>query len=276
MGVATFLIGLLPTYATIGMSAPVLLVVLRCLQGIGVGGEWGGAVLMAVEHSPPGRRGLSGSWPQIGCRPDCFCRRWYSAWSARGWAKRQFLAWGWRVPFLVEHRAHRRRAVHSSADPRVAGIREAAAEWARRRAAARAAVRDYGGILLLAMGMRVAENGLFYVYTVFVLSYGPAAGRLARDDVWGVTLAALVGLIGIPFFGGLSDRVGRRPVYLFGAVFSLVYALPSSGCSTRVRRRRRAGHRARPRARVTPDVRPPGRRLLGAVRRARPGTAARH
>jgi MFS family permease len=81
--------------------------------------------------------------------------------------------------------------------------------------------------MLLAMGMRVAENGLFYVYTVFVLTYGPAKLGLSRGTMlWGVTLAALAGLVAIPLYGALSDRIGRRPVYLFGAAFSLVYALP--------------------------------------------------
>jgi MFS family permease len=89
------------------------------------------------------------------------------------------------------------------------------------------AVRDYRRNVLLAMGMRVAENGIFYVYTVFVLTYGPGELGLPRDTMlWGVSLAALGGLVAIPFYGALSDRVGRRPVYLFGAIFSLAYAFP--------------------------------------------------
>ena len=89
------------------------------------------------------------------------------------------------------------------------------------------ALRDYRRNVLLAMGMRVAENGLFYIYTVFVLSYGPGELRLPRDTMlWGVSLAALGGLLAIPLYGALSDRIGRRPVYLFGAIFSLAYAYP--------------------------------------------------
>jgi metabolite-proton symporter len=227
MGVATFLIGLLPTYATIGVWAPILLVVLRCAQGIGVGGEWGGAVLMAVEHSPPERRGLSGSWPQMGVPAGLFLSTVVFGVVSTSLGEEQFLAWGWRVPFLLSIALIavglfiRLKILESPAFVRLqqSGLREARPLVA--------AVRDYRRNLLLAMGMRVAENGLFYIYTVFVLSYGPAALGVSRATMlWGVTLAALVGLVGIPFFGSLSDRVGRRPVYLFGAVFSLVYALP--------------------------------------------------
>ena len=227
MGVATFLIGLLPTYATIGVWAPVLLVVLRCAQGIGVGGEWGGAVLMAVEHSPPDRRGLSGSWPQMGVPAGLFLSTVVFGVVSTSLGDEQFLAWGWRVPFLLSIALIavglfiRLRILESPAFIRLeaSGLRE--------ERPLVAAVRDYRRNLLLAMGMRVAENGLFYVYTVFVLSYGPAALGVPRATMLsGVTLAALVGLAAIPFFGSLSDRVGRRPVYLFGAVFSLVYAVP--------------------------------------------------
>jgi MHS family shikimate/dehydroshikimate transporter-like MFS transporter len=222
MGVATFLIGLLPTHATIGVWAPILLVLLRCAQGIGVGGEWGGAVLMAVEHSPPDRRGLSGSWPQMGVPAGLFLSTVVFGVVSTSLGDEQFLAWGWRVPFLLSIALIavglfiRLRILESPAFIRLeqSGLRE--------ERPLVAAVRDYRRNLLLAMGMRVAENGLF-----FVLSYGPAALGVPRATMlWGVTLAALVGLAAIPFFGSLSDRVGRRPVYLFGAVFSLVYAVP--------------------------------------------------
>jgi MFS transporter, MHS family, shikimate and dehydroshikimate transport protein len=227
MGVATFLIGLLPSYDAIGIWAPVLLVVLRFAQGIGVGGEWGGAVLMAVEHSPEHRRGLAGAWPQMGVPAGLFLSTVIFGLFSTRLSEETFLSWGWRVPFLLSIAMVavglfiRLRILETPAFLRV---QHTQTQEARPLVAA---VRHYRRNMLLAMGMRVAENGLFYVYTVFVLTYGPSALGLPRDVMlWGVTIAALSGLIAIPCFGSLSDRIGRRPVYLFGAAFSLAYALP--------------------------------------------------
>ena len=227
MGVATFLIGLLPSYEAIGIWAPVLLVVLRFAQGIGVGGEWGGAVLMAVEHSPERRRGLAGAWPQMGVPAGLFLSTVIFGLFSTQLSEEAFLSWGWRVPFLLSIAMVavglfiRLRILETPAFIR---LQHTQSQEARPLVAA---IRHYRRNMLLAMGMRMAENGLFYVYTVFVLTYGPSALGLPRDVMlWGVTIAALSGLVAIPFFGNLSDRIGRRPVYLFGAVFSLAYALP--------------------------------------------------
>ena len=227
MGVATFLIGLLPTFDTIGVWAPLLLVVLRCLQGIGVGGEWGGAVLMAVEHAPSDRRGLSGAWPQMGVPAGLFLSTVIFGLVSSALGEAEFLRWGWRLPFLLSvvliavGLFVRLRLMET---PAFARLQASGKQESRPLVAA---IRDYRRNLLLAMGMRVAENGHFYIYTVFVLSYGPSALGVSRSTMlWGVTLAAALGLIAIPSFGALSDRVGRRPVYLFGAIFSLLYALP--------------------------------------------------
>jgi metabolite-proton symporter len=227
MGVATFLIGLLPTHESIGVLAPVLLVVLRMAQGIGVGGEWGGAVLMAVEHAPPHRRGFAGSWPQMGVPAGLLLSTIVFNLFTTNLSEAQFLAWGWRIPFLLSALligvgVFIRLSVVES--PAFLEIVESRSQQARPLVVA---VRDYRRNVLLAMGMRVAENGIFYVYTVFVLSYGPGELGLPRETMlWGVSLAALGGLVAIPLYGALSDLVGRRPVYLFGAVFSLAFAFP--------------------------------------------------
>ncbi|MBA3472592.1 MAG: MHS family MFS transporter [Rubrobacter sp.] len=227
MGIATFLIGLLPTYETIGIWAPILLVVLRLLQGFGVGGEWGGAVLMAVEHSPGGRRGFYGSWPQMGVPAGLLLSTGvFTIFSSL--PNEQFLAWGWRVPFLlsillVAVGLYIRLAILET--PAFRQVQETQTE-------ARMPIMDVlrtnlKGVLLV-IGMRIAENGSFFIFSVFVLSYATEQLGLARSLVLaGVMIAATIQLFAVPVWGALSDKIGRRPVYLFGAAFTLLFAFPS-------------------------------------------------
>src|SRR6266576_4232225 len=226
MGVATFGIGLLPTYAQIGPWAAVALVVLRLAQGFGVGGEWGGAVLMAVEHAPPGRRGFYGSWPQIGVPAGLLLSTAVFAQFAR-LPEAQFLSWGWRVPFLLSillvavGLVIRLRIVET---PAFARVKEAGAEAKRRIVEV---LLNHPKEVLLAMGARLAENGAFYIYTVFVLVYGTQKVGIARETVLtGILIAAACALVAIPLCGALSDRLGRRPVYLFGACVTALFAYP--------------------------------------------------
>ena len=226
MGIATFGIGLLPTYAKAGPWAAVALVVLRLAQGFGVGGEWGGAVLMAVEHAPPGARGFYGSWPQIGVPAGLMVSTAVFAQFAR-LPEDQFLAWGWRVPFLLSivlvavGLIIRLRILETPAFTRLK--RE---QVESRRPALEVLVTQPREVLL-AIGARFAENGAFYIYTVFVLVYGTQKVGLDRQTVLnGILLASACGLVAIPIFGAVSDRVGRRPVYLFGAIATAVWAYP--------------------------------------------------
>jgi len=227
MGIATFLIGLMPTYAAIGIWAPIILVALRIAQGIGVGGEWGGAVLMSVEHAPPGRRGFFGSWPQMGVPAGLFLSTVVFLIVQQTTSDEAFLSWGWRVPFLLSAILVgvglfvRLRLYESPAFQRVKETRTEAPMPILD------VLRKYPREVLLAMGMRIAENGIFYILTVWVLVYGHQDLNLAKSTMlWGVVIAALLGLITIPWFGALSDRVGRRPLYLGGALFSLAFAFP--------------------------------------------------
>jgi MHS family shikimate/dehydroshikimate transporter-like MFS transporter len=226
MGVATFGIGLLPTYAQIGPWAAVALVTLRLAQGFGVGGEWGGAVLMAVEHAPAGKRGFYGSWPQVGVPAGLLLSTAVFALFAR-LPEDQFLAWGWRVPFLFSillvgvGLLIRLRILETPAFTR---LKEARTE-ARRPIVE--LLQTQRREVLLAIGARFAENGAFYVYTVFVLVYGTQKVGLDRQTILnGVLIAAACALVAIPFFGALSDRLGRRPVYLFGAGVTALFAYP--------------------------------------------------
>ena len=227
MGVATFLIGLLPTYNQIGIWAPILLIALRVAQGFGIGGEWGGAVLMAVEHSPKSKRGFYGSWPQIGVPAGLLL----STVVFRQISKlpeEALMSWGWRVAFLISILlvavgVFIRMAVVEP--PVFAEIKKAGNEA---RTPILDAVRHHPKNVLVAMGARMAENGAFYIFSVFVLTYAtqPRIGFGSGAVLNAVALAAAIELIAIPGFGALSDRVGRRPVYLFGAIFTGVFAFP--------------------------------------------------
>src|SRR3989440_967020 len=226
MGLATTAIGLLPTYASIGIWAPILLVAMRLLQGLGIGGEWGGAVLMAIEHAPAHRRGFYGSWPQmgvaIGLLLSTLAFRHFS-----GYPEATFLAWAWRVPFLLSFILLavglwiRHRLAESPVFQRLKG----------RKGEARMPVievfRGHMRPMLLATGARLAENGLFYIFTTFSLTYVASQLKLDRNIALnGLLVASACSLITVPAWGAISDRIGRRPVYLLGAVAGGVLAFP--------------------------------------------------
>ena len=226
MGVATFLIGLLPTYQSIGPWAAVLLVALRVAQGFGVGGEWGGAVLMAVEHAPAGRRGFYGSWPQLGVPAGLLLSTAVFYVFAR-LPPEDFLAWGWRVPFLLSlvlvivGLAIRIRLLETPAFARAVETDGVS------RIPILEVLAKYPREVLIAMGARFAENGSFYIYTVFVYVYATQRVHVDRGVVLiGILIASACEMVAIPLFGALSDREGRRPVYLFGAGMTAVFAYP--------------------------------------------------
>jgi len=226
MGVATVLVGLLPTYDQIGIWASSLLVALRLIQGFGVGGQWGGAVLMTVEHAPAGKRGFYGSWPQIGVPAGLLT----STIVFRLFAKLppdQFMSWGWRIPFLLSivlvgiGLLIRMKILET---PSFTKIKETQAVA---RQPILEVLQKYPKQVLQAAGARCAENGAFYIYSAFMLVYATQHAHVDRDIVLdGIMIASACEFIAVPAYGALTDRIGRRPVYLFGAVMTAVLAFP--------------------------------------------------
>ena len=219
MGAATFCIGLLPSYASIGVAAPILLVVLRFVQGFAIGGEWGGAILMAAEHGGAKRRGLFASWPQAGVPIGNLLAVGVVSLLGLLTSAAAFEAWGWRVAFLLSAvlvgvglwvRATLAESPEFEAlEQRAETVRTPIVE----------VVRRHPRSVLVAMGARFAENVSYYIFTVFVLTY--VTEELGLERSWAlnaVLIASAVHLLAIPAWGALSDRVGRRPLYVFGAV----------------------------------------------------------
>lgn len=227
MGLGTAVIGILPTYETAGLWAPVLLVLMRILQGIGVGGEYGGAVLMAVEYAPRGRRGFYGSWPQAGVPAGLLLAS--GAFSLLSLLPdEQFLAWGWRIVFLVSVvllgvGLYIRLQILET--PAFARIRKAQDQA---KIPFVELLRTQPKQLLIGMGTRWIEGLTFNAYAVLAVYYVTTTQGLPRTTVLnGIVIAAALGLITIPVYGSLSDRFGRKKVYGAGTVLTAALAFPT-------------------------------------------------
>jgi len=227
MGVATFLIGLVPTYAQIGVGAPLLLLLLRVLQGIGLGGEWGGAVLMAYEYAPKGQRGFYASLPQIGLAIGLCMASGVVALLSSVLTDAQFMAWGWRVAFLLSGvmvivGMYIRLAVQET--PEFAAVK---ARNAESRIPFMDMIRRYPGNVLKGMGARYIDGVFFNIFGVFSINYLTNTIKISRTDaLLGVMASAVVMMFTIPFFGRLSDRIGRPRVYMWGAIITALSAFP--------------------------------------------------
>lgn len=227
MGVATTLIGLLPTYATIGVWAPILLVTLRVIQGFGVGGEWGGAVLVAVEHAPKTQRGMAGAWPQMGVPAGLFIANAVFMGSNLILGSEAFLEWGWRIGFigsavLVFVGLLIRLKMEETPDfTKVQESREVV------KFPVVEMFREQWRPLLVATGVKISQNAFFYILTVFSLTYvSQALGMSDNVALTGVLIACVVSMFTLGLFGRLSDEFGRRRVYLIGAIVTALFAFP--------------------------------------------------
>jgi metabolite-proton symporter len=235
MGIGTALIGVLPGYETLGVTAAVLLTVLRLLQGIAVGGEWGGSVLLAMEWGSRNRRGLYASWPQLGV-PIGLLLSTAMVQLMSSLTGPDFLTWGWRVPFLASIILV---AVGLYVRLRVLESPEFTAVKAQRTVAHRPLVeviKNQWRDILLSAFVRLSEQAPFYLFVTFVLTYGTTTLGLPRGDLLNATLiAAAIGLVSVPFFGHLSDVIGRKLMYGIGVVCVGLFAFPYFGLlNTRV------------------------------------------
>jgi len=217
MGVSTVLIGLLPTYDQIGIWAPVLLVLLRLVQGFAVGGEWGGAVLMAAEYGDAARRGFWASWPQVGVPGGNLLAAGMLAVMAARQSDEDFSTWGWRLPFLLSAVLVAVGWYIRSRIAESAVFEEALAEEGPSKLPAIDVVRERPRAVLLGAGLRLGENICYYVLTVvslaFLVDFYHQSKSLALNAL---LIGAAIQLFAVPLFAALSDRIGRRAVYAFG------------------------------------------------------------
>jgi MFS family permease len=230
MGVATFLVAFVPTYESIGVWGAVLLTVLRFIQGVGVGGEWGGSVLLAMEWARNDReRGFVASWPQFGVPAGLFLAN-LAVLAFSALSGDRFLSWGWRVPFflsilliavglwirlgILETPTFARLVVDDKVE----------------RAPILAVLRQHPKEIVLTALARMAEQAPFYIFTAFVFTYGTTAVGTSRDLLLAaVMLAAVISFVTVPLSGHLSDRYGRKRVYMLGTVLTGVYGFAYFG-----------------------------------------------
>lgn len=224
MGVATFLVGFVPGYAQIGIWGAVILTVLRFVQGVGVGGEWGGSVLLSMEWAKTNkRRGLIASWPQFGVPAGLFLAN-LAVLAFSRFSGDQFLVWGWRIPFflsivLVGVGLWIRMGIMETPT-----FQRLIDENKREKTPVREVFRLQGREIVLSALARMAEQAPFYIFTAFVYSYGVDVLKQSRDFLLVAVLVASIGsALWIPLFGHISDRIGRRKMYLIGTVVTALF-----------------------------------------------------
>ncbi|PSS51205.1 MFS transporter [Leclercia sp.] len=225
MGATTFIIGLLPTYAQIGIWAPISLITLRFLQGVASGGEWGGGVLMLSENAPASRRGYFTAWSQMGVSGG-FVLSAFAFYLVQKLPEEELMSWGWRVPFLLSILiflvgVYIRKNIRESK-----AFTQAKPEAKHEKIPLMVLIREHPKALLQAIALRLPENGASYIFFTFSVVYARHIGIGTGEIISAVTLAMLVEFFSILFWGALSDRIGLKPVYYIGVIGLLVMAFP--------------------------------------------------
>jgi MHS family proline/betaine transporter-like MFS transporter len=227
MAAATGITGLIPTYQSIGVLAPVLLVICRLVQGFSTGGEWGGAAAFLVEYSPPGKRGLTGSWQQFSTQIGALTGSISAALLAANLSEADFYAWGWRIPFLCGFLLGpvgyflRRKVAETPAFERTVETRTV------ERSPLRVAVREFGGRMVQAFGLSIVGCIANFIFVVYLVAYAINTMHLPPGAAFSCAVASgSVVVVLTPLVGALSDRIGRRPLILACGVLNLVFDYP--------------------------------------------------
>ncbi|WP_226646330.1 MFS transporter [Mesobacillus subterraneus] len=226
MGAATFAMGILPTYQAIGVAAPIILITLRLIQGLGIGGEWGGALLLATEYAPAERRGFFGSIPQMGVTIGMVMGT-LALWLMSLLPEQQFMSWGWRVPFifsalLVVFGLWIRKGIDETPE-----FKEVQQKGEIPKLPIVDTLRYYWKEVLITIGAKVVETAPFYIFSTFIVSYATSTLGFSRSAVLGsVMVSTVITTILIPIMGSLSDRVGRKKMYIVGTVAMMAFAFP--------------------------------------------------
>lgn len=226
MGIATFGMGLLPTYQAIGIWAPILLITLRLVQGLGIGGEWGGALLLAVEYAPPEKRGFFGSIPQMGITIGMVLGT-LALSIMTLLPEDSFMTWGWRVPFimsalLVVFGLWIRKGIDETPS-----FKEVQAKGDIPKIPLVTTLKTHWREVLIAIGAKVVETAPFYIFGTFVVSYATSYLGFSNTAVLNsVMIATIITTILIPIMGSISDKIGRKPLYIFGTIMMILYAFP--------------------------------------------------
>lgn len=226
MGVATFGMGLLPTYQAVGIWAPILLITLRLVQGLGIGGEWGGALLLAVEYAPPEKRGLFGAIPQMGVTIGMLLGT-VALSIMTLLPENAFMTWGWRIPFIfsallvffglwirkgIDETPSFKKVKESGEVPKLPIVET---------------LKNYWREVLIAVGAKVVETAPFYIFSTFVVSYATANLGFSRTaTLTAVMIATIITTILIPIMGNLSDKVGRKKLFIGGTIGMALFAFP--------------------------------------------------
>ena len=231
MGLATAGIGLLPTYASIGVAAPLLLLLFRLIQGLGIGGEWGGALLLATEYAPKKQRGLFGSFPQMGIPIGLVLAYGFFFFLTWVMPEEAFLSWGWRIPFIFSLLLVFVGLIIRKGLDETPAFQEMQREAAKKNEVRQLPIieifKKHPKEVLITSGAKFVETGPFYIFTTFIVGYGVSSLDVTFEFMMLSIMAVSVGTtIMIPIMGSLSDKIGRRKMFLIGAFAMLLYGFP--------------------------------------------------